>query len=182
MIHAASHFDHKKRVAWVLFSMHTCGSVSIIMELRLAVLRAAGASLKKLQHVQNAAARLGRLPFTKKFRKFRLGCKWNTTHWKISGKSGTSEKVVPFSRWKLPNGNLCSIYRISRLYHQFHAFRSLFKRPGFPGLPRVSKKWRLILVKFLEAFCKQTSGLLRVLCLSRSSATSRKFIAVRCLI
>ena len=26
-------------------------------------------------------------------------------HWKISGKSGTSEKVVPISRWKLPNGN-----------------------------------------------------------------------------
>ena len=26
VIHAASHFDHKKRVAWVLISMHTCGS------------------------------------------------------------------------------------------------------------------------------------------------------------
>ena len=26
MIHAASHFDHKKRVAWVPISMHTCGS------------------------------------------------------------------------------------------------------------------------------------------------------------
>ena len=31
-------------------------------------------------------------------------------HWKISGKSGTSEKVVPFSRWKFSDGNLCSIY------------------------------------------------------------------------
>ena len=102
---------------------------------------------------------------------------FGSSHWKISGKNGTSEKVVLFSRWKLPNGNLCFIHRISRLYHQFHAFRGLFKRPGFPGLPRVSKKWRLIRVRFLEAFCKETSGLIRVLCLPRSSARSRKFIA-----
>ena len=34
VIHAASHFDHKKRVAWVPASMHTCGPVSIIMGLR----------------------------------------------------------------------------------------------------------------------------------------------------
>ena len=26
VIHAASHFDRKKRVAWVPISMHTCGS------------------------------------------------------------------------------------------------------------------------------------------------------------
>ena len=26
VIHGASHFDHKKRVAWVPISMHTCGS------------------------------------------------------------------------------------------------------------------------------------------------------------
>ena len=26
VIHAASHFDHKKRVAWVPISMYTCGS------------------------------------------------------------------------------------------------------------------------------------------------------------
>ena len=50
---------------------------------------------------------------------------FGSSHWKISWKSGTSEKVVPFSRWKLPNRNLCSIYSISRLYHQFHAFRGL---------------------------------------------------------
>ena len=36
VIHVASHFDHKKRVAWVPISMHTCGSLSIIMGLRLA--------------------------------------------------------------------------------------------------------------------------------------------------
>ena len=45
VIHAASRFDHEKRVAWVPISMHTCGSVSIIMVLRLATLRAAGALL-----------------------------------------------------------------------------------------------------------------------------------------
>ena len=26
VIHAASHFDHKRRVAWVSISMHRCGS------------------------------------------------------------------------------------------------------------------------------------------------------------
>ena len=36
--------------------------------------------------------------------------------WKIPRKSGTAQKVVPFSRLERPNGNLCSIYRISRLY------------------------------------------------------------------
>ena len=32
-------------------------------------------------------------------------------HWKFSGINGIPKKVVPFSRWKLPSGNLCSIYR-----------------------------------------------------------------------
>ena len=31
VIHAASHFYHKKRVAWVSISMHTCDPVSIVM-------------------------------------------------------------------------------------------------------------------------------------------------------
>ena len=34
VIHAASHFDHKTRAAWISISVHTCGPVSIIMELR----------------------------------------------------------------------------------------------------------------------------------------------------
>ena len=46
MIYAVSHVDHKKRVAWVPIFMHTCGSVSIIIVLRLAVLRAAGGPLQ----------------------------------------------------------------------------------------------------------------------------------------
>ena len=41
VIHAASHFDHKKKVAWVPISMHTCGFPSIIMELHLAGRRSA---------------------------------------------------------------------------------------------------------------------------------------------
>ena len=45
VIHAASHVDHKKRFAWVPISMHTCGSVSIIMVLGLAALQVAGAPL-----------------------------------------------------------------------------------------------------------------------------------------
>ena len=45
VIHAASHFDNKKRVAWVPISMLRVVSFSIIMWLRLAALGAAGAPL-----------------------------------------------------------------------------------------------------------------------------------------
>ena len=38
VIHAASHVDHEKRVAWLSISMHACGSIPIVMGLRLAVL------------------------------------------------------------------------------------------------------------------------------------------------
>ena len=130
----------------------------------------------------------GRFPFGQKFRKFRFGAKWKTffrfARLEIPRKSGTASEGRPVfpagtSQWKF----VFHLQNLSRLYHQFHAFRSPFKRPGFPGLPRVSKKWRLIRVRFLEAFCKQISGLLRVLCLPRSSARSWKFIAApTCLI
>jgi len=33
-IHTASHVDREKRVVWFSFSMHTCGSFPIVMELR----------------------------------------------------------------------------------------------------------------------------------------------------
>ena len=73
-----------------------------------------------------------RFPFTKKSRKFRLGCKWNTTFWfvplEIFRNKRISEKVVPFSRWKLPNGNFVFHLQISRLYcfyQQFQTFRGL---------------------------------------------------------
>ena len=37
---------------------------------------------------------------------------FGSLHWKFSGINGIPEKVVPFSRWKFANGNLCSIYRL----------------------------------------------------------------------
>ena len=45
VIHVASHFYHEIRVAWVSISMHACDPVPIVMGLRLAALRAAGAPL-----------------------------------------------------------------------------------------------------------------------------------------
>lgn len=39
-IHVASHADHEKRVGWFSTSMLACGSVPIVMELRLAARRA----------------------------------------------------------------------------------------------------------------------------------------------
>ena len=45
VIHAASHFYHEKRVPWVSISMHACDPVPIVMGLRSAALRAAGAPL-----------------------------------------------------------------------------------------------------------------------------------------
>ena len=45
VIHASSHFDHKKRVAWVPILCIRVVPFSIIMGLRLAALRAAGAPL-----------------------------------------------------------------------------------------------------------------------------------------
>ena len=86
------------------------------------------------------------------------------------------EKVVPFSRWKLPNGNLCSIYRFlvfitsSMPFAVFQAARRLScfnKNGGWSG----SVFWKLFANKLL--------GLLRVLYLPRYSARSGKFIAAR---
>ena len=51
-------------------------------------------------------------------------------HWNFSGINGIPEKVVPFSRWKRPSGNLCSIYI-------FLVFSRSFERPGLPQLPRM---------------------------------------------
>ena len=45
VIHAASHFYHEKRAAWVSISMHACDPVLIVMGLRFAALRAARAPL-----------------------------------------------------------------------------------------------------------------------------------------
>ena len=97
--------------------------------------------------------------------------KWNCSE-------GTPVFLVGTSQWKF----VFHLQNFSSLSPVPCLSRS-FKWSGFPGLPCVSKKWRLIRVRFLEAFYKQTSGLLRVLCLPRSSARSWKFIAARmCLI
>ena len=45
VIHAASRVYQEKRVAWVSISMHACDPVPIVMGLRLAAPRAAGAPL-----------------------------------------------------------------------------------------------------------------------------------------
>ena len=84
-----------------------------------------------------------------------------TFHRKISGKKWNSGNVSPVFPVETSNGNLCSILiQISRLYHEFHAFR---------GSKSV----------FWKIFANKLSGLLRLLCLPRSSARSRKFIAAR---
>ena len=84
-----------------------------------------------------------------------------TFHRKISGKKWNSGNVSPVFPVETSNGNLCSILiQISRLYHEFHAFR---------GSKSV----------FWKNFANKLSGLLRLLCLPRSSARSRKFIAAR---
>ena len=70
------------------------------------------------------------------------------------------ELLRTFSRLERPNGNLCSIYRNFSSLSPVPCLSRSFKRPGFPWLPRVAADR----VRFLKAFCKQTSGLLRVLC------------------
>ena len=44
-IHAANHIDHEKRVLWFSISMLACGSLPMVMMLRLSALQAAGAAL-----------------------------------------------------------------------------------------------------------------------------------------
>ena len=73
-----------------------------------------------------------RKSFQRKNGTFHLGSKWNTTFRVVpaSGKfpgssNGTSEEVVLFFRWKLSDGNSCSIYKL-------HQFSVNGKRPGLP--------------------------------------------------
>ena len=53
--------------------------------------------------------------------------------WKIPRKSGTAQKVVPFSRLERPNGDLSSIYRISRLYTSSMPFAVFLSGQGSLG-------------------------------------------------
>ena len=72
---------------------------------------------------------------------------------KIPRKSGTAQKVVPFSRWKLSNGKFVFHLQISRLYcfyHQFHTFRGLLSGQASLGplewnlwqMERALPKWK----------------------------------------
>jgi len=69
-------------------------------------------------------------------------------HLKFSRINGIPEKVVPFSRWKLPNGKFVFHLQISRLYHQFHAFRGLLSGQASLDSLVFQQKWRLIRVNF----------------------------------
>ena len=70
-----------------------------------------------------------RFPFTKKIRKFRSGCKWNTTFWfvpleifrnKRNFWKGSPVFPMEISQWKI-----CVPFTNFLSYHQFHAFRGL---------------------------------------------------------
>ena len=56
---------------------------------------------ERSQNIERSRVSQGCLPFTKSFRKIRLGSKWNSTFWVIPaenlrGSNGTSEKIVLF--------------------------------------------------------------------------------------
>ena len=59
--------------------------------------------------------------------------------WKIPRKSATAQKVVSFSRLERPRKFVFHLQNFSSLSPVPCLSRS-FKRPGFPGFPRVSKK------------------------------------------
>ena len=79
---------------------------------------------------------LERFPFTKKFRKFQSGCKWNTTFWfvpleifrnKRNSRKGTPVFPVETSQWKIcvPFTDLLSLAPVPCLSWSI-------KRPGLP--------------------------------------------------
>ena len=66
-------------------------------------------------------------------------CFFGSFHWKISGKNGTSEKVVPFSRWKLFRWNCVFHLRVSQgltSSRPFTTMSSVRKYGGILLLPR----------------------------------------------
>ena len=44
---------------------------------------------------------------------------FGSSHWKIPGTNGNSEKVVPFSRWDVPNGNSFTMYKFLEIRTSF---------------------------------------------------------------
>ena len=82
----------------------------------------------------------GRFPFTKRFWKFRLGCKWNMIFWLVPLKNfrqkwNFSENVVPLSRWKFSDGTACSIYGFRKGFTRsmpLTTISSVRKNGGYP--------------------------------------------------
>ena len=66
----------------------------------------------------NSLFQCGRFPFTKRFRKFRLGCKWSSHDFSVCSTGKFSEKMELLKRYSrfaagnFPMENLRSIYRI----------------------------------------------------------------------
>ena len=52
-------------------------------------------------------------------------------HWKIPGKNGQPEKVVPFSQWKFSQWKCVFHLQISRLSDQCQSFHGLFSNQAF---------------------------------------------------
>ena len=113
----------------------------------------------------------GRFPFGQKFRKFRFVAKWKTffrfarlensqKKWNCS--EGSPVFPVGTSQWKF-----VFHLQISCLYHQFHAFPGLLSIQA-PSCFNKNGGWSWSV--FWKLFANKLSGLLRVLCLPRSSA------------
>ena len=111
--------------------------LSILLEGRVTVLNN---FTKRRQNGSKIGTRdKGRFPFSQNSENSGLGLNekrfFRSPDWKILRKSGTAQKVVLFSRWKLPNGKFVFHLQISRLYcfyHQFQTFRGLLT--GQPSL------------------------------------------------
>ena len=87
---------------------------------------------ERSQNIEQSRVSQGCLPFTKSFRKIRLGSKWNSTFWVIPaenlrGSNGTSEKIVLFF-FLFSDGMVQKEIRVQvpllqrHLWYQFQAF------------------------------------------------------------
>lgn len=103
----------------------------------------------------------GPFPFPKNFRKSPLGFQWNTTsfgsvRWKISGRNGTSEKVVPVPVFPLGRSKWKFLFRLaifivctsSTSQTKWRFLRGNFKRSTIfpngnsqPKLSEIFRKW-----------------------------------------
>ena len=86
-------------------------------------------------HGRLSLCNLGRFPFGQKFRKFRFGAKrktfFSSPYWKIPRKSGTTQKVVPFSRLERPDWFLVFQLHLSGNLYQFQAHGNRIFQTGY---------------------------------------------------